>query len=227
MDKQTQGKIVRFNDNHQTAIEIRNKNDKELKYLSGYAIVFEQRVPIGKHFYEEIDSHALDDADMTTVFLHHNHRTLGVPMAAYRDGDPDNTMELFIDKTGLKYDANIDTDNNADSSSVYSAVKRRDIRNMSFCFCIEVDENGDEWIDIGTDMPLRRIKKIKRLYEISVVNDPAYDQTSVFARDSTVKEAEEILKTARAKLINNSDFELRKKKYKFMEEEHDKRTNFS
>ena len=48
------------------------------------------------------------------------------------------------------------------------------INKCSFGFTI--DENGQEWREEG-DLVERTITKIKKLYDVSIVTDPAYDDT--------------------------------------------------
>ena len=50
---------------------------------------------------------------------------------------------------------------------------------MSFAFFVD----GDEWADLESDHPTRTIKSISRVLEVSAVTFPAYEQTSISARD--------------------------------------------
>jgi phage head maturation protease len=50
---------------------------------------------------------------------------------------------------------------------------------MSFAF--SVTNKGDNWT-YGTDETLREVTGIKKLYDVSVVDTPFYDTTSVYAR---------------------------------------------
>ena len=50
---------------------------------------------------------------------------------------------------------------------------------MSFAFT--VSDRGDNWT-YGDDETLREVTGIKKLYDVSVVDTPFYDTTSVFAR---------------------------------------------
>lgn len=205
--------IKRINPNPNSKVELREKGNQQSDYiLEGYAIVFNQRTSIGNYFYEEIDPHALDNADLSTVFLYSNHQANQIPMAAYRSDDIDRTMELVIDDKGLRFMANLDVENNTFSASTYSAVSRGDVKDMSFAFCVEVE--SDEWFDIEAPMPIRRITKIARVHEISVVNEGAYPTTEVYARSK--KNISPIDTLARAKIQNN--FPLLKAKFKFKEE---------
>ena len=59
---------------------------------------------------------------------------------------------------------------------MYKSVKAGLLDKMSFAFTVK----EDEW-DYETDT--RRIKNIDKLYDVSIVDNPAYDGTSVFARN--------------------------------------------
>ena len=62
--------------------------------------------------------------------------------------------------------------------------------------------------DLDSDMPTRRIQKIKKVIEVSAVNFPAYTGTDINARDQSVLDnAEKALENARSQL-DNSDSEL-------------------
>ena len=90
----------------------------------------------------------------------------------------------------------LDTENNADARSLYSAVDRGDISGMSFMFT--VDE--DTWEDLESDHPTRHIRKIGKVFEVSAVTFPAYEATSITARGlaDALESAKASLESARA-----------------------------
>jgi phage head maturation protease len=112
---------------------------------------------------------------------------------------------------------NLDTENNSDSRNLYSAVGRGDISGMSFMFTID----EEEWEGLDTDHPTRYIKKIGRVFEVSAVTFPAYEDTEISARDkAALDSAKDALERAKAEaeeraLENASDvLELEKAKNK-------------
>lgn len=197
------------------AFECRSQqNQAELKPLegkiTGYPIVFNKQTKIRNDFYEKIDRNAFQNTDMSDVKFFINHNEDSIPVARYYK-DKESTMSLEIDEDGIKLDANLDVENNFQSRMLCSAVQRGDIKGMSFCFSIEVADNGEEWLDTsetGLDLPLRIIRNVKKLYEVSAVNDPAYEQTTISARS--------IQKASNIKTSNDSNF--MKEKFKFKEE---------
>jgi HK97 family phage prohead protease len=194
--------------------------------LSGYPIVFDKRTNIGDWFYEEIDPHALDSADLSDIKVLANHDDLMIPVARHRRGKR-STMDYKIDLEGMFIEAKLDIENNTTSRALCSAVERGDIEDMSFCFSMEVE--GDVWTGINDLMPVRRITKIRKIYEVSAVNDGAYPQTSISARSgATLDNAKKALDNARALSLDNEKraaeqeaqaaLTLEKQKYMFMEE---------
>ena len=86
-----------------------------------------------------------------------------------------NSLRLTVDDIGLKVRAElIDTDSNKD---IYKMVKAGLLDKMSFAFTVK----EQEWDHEG-EVPKRRITKIDRLYDVSIVDIPAYDNTSIYAR---------------------------------------------
>ena len=194
--------------------------------IEGYPIVFNERTAIGDYFYEEIDPHALDNADLSDIKLLVNHDDSMIPIARHRRGKR-STMDVNINENGMFIKAIVDKENNSDAKKLCSAIERGDIEDMSFCFAIEIEDGGDEWFNIDAEMPVRRIMKIRKVYEVSAVNDGAYPQTSINARSlSSLDNEKMMVANIKAKALENEsrssdteklDFE--KRKLKFREEQ--------
>ena len=180
------------------------------KQITGRPIVYGAETNIGGMFNEIIDAGALDAADLRDVRLLVNHDTDGIPLARSRNNNANSTMQLSVDAEGLAIRADLDTDNNAQAAALYSACERGDISGMSFMFT--VDE--ERWTDLDAETPTRHIVKIGRVFEVSAVTFPAYDQTSISARDAQALEsARAALESARA----NADAEERARKLKLLQ----------
>lgn len=194
--------------------------------IEGYPIVFNERTAIGHYFYEEIDPHALDNADLSDIKLLVNHDDSMIPIARHRRGKR-STMDVSINENGMYVKAMVDKENNSDAKKLCSAIERGDIEDMSFCFAIEIEDGGDEWFDIDAEMPVRRIMKIRKVYEVSAVNDGSYPQTSINARSlSSLDNEKMMVANIKAKALENENrskdtkgLDLKKKKFKFMEEQ--------
>ena len=171
--------------------------------ICGHPAVFNCETRIGDYFREVIDSRAFDNADMSDVFLFVNHK-VDVPLARARINSPESTMTLTIDDRGLAMTATLNTAENEEAKRLYSAIKRGDISGMSFAFQVSVNE----WRDLESDCPLRVIKAISKVYEVSVVTFPAYEATDVMARDKD----KSLLERVRAEYPNNKEMEIQKKR---------------
>ena len=159
--------------------------------LTGRPIVYNSRTDLG-YMDEIIDFGALNETDLTDVRFLVNHDTSMIPLARSRKNTPNSTMQLMPDMEGLSIRVNLDVANNDKARSLYSAVSRRDITGMSFMFGID----DEEWENLDSDHPLRRIKKISTVVEVSAVTFPAYEATEINARSL------EALENARAALEN-------------------------
>ena len=164
--------------------------------ITGRPIVYDSRTDIG-YFYEIIEKDALIGTNLRDVRLLVNHDTSMIPLARSRNNNANSTMQLMIDDEGLLFRANLDVNNNADAKSLYSAIERGDISGMSFMFTVD----DEEWQDIESEHPTRRIKKIASVFEVSAVTWPAYEDTSIAVRDkSALDSARAALESAKRSL---------------------------
>lgn len=158
--------------------ELRAVKDEEEMIVEGYAVVFNKQTDLG-WCKETIDSRAFDDCDMSDVSLKYEHSNSFLTLARTRN----KSLELEVDEKGLKIRAKlIDTTQNKD---IYKMIKEGLLDKMSFGFKVR----KSEW-NYETDE--RRILEFEKLYEVSIVNEPAYEDTEVYARskDSYLKEKE-------------------------------------
>lgn len=159
--------------------EIRAENNEDYgDYITGRPIVYESKTNLG-YFEEIIEVGALDKTDLRDVRFLVNHNTDMIPLARSRRNNKNSTMQMEVDKEGMAIRVNLDTANNTEAKNLYSAIKRGDITGMSFMFSI----NDEEWSGLDTDLPLRRIKSIGQVLEVSAVTFPAYEATEISARD--------------------------------------------
>lgn len=188
------------------------ENEEHGHFLSGRPIVFNQRTDIG--WYDEIiDSGALDTTDLKDVRFLVNHNTDMIPLARSRNNTQNSTMQMSVDEYGMTIRVDLDTENNADAKSLYSAVSRGDVSGMSFMFTVD----KDSWDEIDTDHPTRHIRSIRSVFEVSAVTFPAYSQTSIQARglSDALDSARESLESERVRI---AEIEKRKKKIRIMME---------
>lgn len=193
--------------------EVRAEQDEQHgHYLSGRPIVFGQRTDLG--WYDEIiETGALDTTDLKDVRFLVNHNTDMIPLARSRNNNENSTMQMSVDADGMVIRVDLDTENNADARSLYSAVGRGDISGMSFMFNVD----KDSWDDVESEHPTRHVRSIKRVLEVSAVTFPAYSATSIQARDlsEALDSAKESLDSEKARL---AEIEKRKQKIRILME---------
>lgn len=172
--------------------EVRAEQDDEHgSILTGTPIVYNQRTNLG--WYDEIiDDGALDNTDLRDVRFLVNHNTDMIPIARSRNNNANSTMQLsVVPQKGMDIRVDLDTENNAEAKSLYSAVSRGDISGMSFMFAVD----KDSWDDLDSEHPTRHIRSFAKIFEVSAVTFPAYEQTSISARGLS-----DALESARASL---------------------------
>lgn len=197
--------------------EIRAEQDEEKgSILRGRPIVYNSWTNLG--WYDEmIAAGALAKADLTDVRFLVNHDLTRIPLARSRRNNGNSTMQLMPDDDGLGIRVSMDTENNADARALYSAVQRGDITGMSFMF--QVEDGGDDWIDIDSDHPQRIIRSISRVLEVSAVTFPAYSDTEIQARSKemldSVRSSLESARQQKVQEVDTSEIELLKAKALF------------
>lgn len=153
-------------------VELIEENEKMI--LEGYAIVYDEETLIGTEdhgFIESISPDAITEAAIRDVPMKYNHMDSFLIIARTKN----QSLQLTSDEKGLKVRAELlDTQHNKD---IYKMVKSGLLESMSFAFTVK----DQEWDHDGT-IPRRYIKEIDRLYDVSIVDIPAYDSTSIYAR---------------------------------------------
>lgn len=150
--------------------------DDEKMIVEGYAVVFDSVTDLG-WIKEVVDKNAFNGCDMSDVCMKYNHSDELLIMARTRN----NSLQLIIDERGLKVRAElIDTTQNRD---IYKMIQARLLTKMSFAFIVSEEE-----VDYETNT--RRILKIEKLFDVSVVDVPAYESTEIYARNKEQFEKE-------------------------------------
>lgn len=200
-------------ENRSYSFEVRAENDEARgNIITGRPIVYGSRTNIGPYD-EIIEPGALVGTDLTDVRFLVNHDMSRIPLARSRRNNGNSTMQLIPNEAGLDIRVDLDTENNTEARALYSAVERGDISGMSFRFRVE----DEEWENLQSEHPVRHIKKISRVVEVSAVTVPAYDATSIQARDNetALENARKALESARSASLE-SELELEKLKIKFL-----------
>ena len=193
------------------SFEVRaEQNEEHGHFLTGRPIVYDTKTDLG--WYDEIIAPgSLDDADLRDVRFLVNHNTDMIPLARSRNNNENSTMQLSVDNEGMKIRVDLDTENNSEARNLYSAVERGDLDGMSFMFTVD----SDSWIDPDSDHPIRTINKLGKVFEVSAVTFPAYEQTSISARglSDALESAKESLESVKAE---KRRIEIKKQKIRIM-----------
>jgi HK97 family phage prohead protease len=153
-------------------LEVRSSGDEPVK-LIGYAAVFDRDANIAGLFLERIApgafAAAVAEDDVRALFNHDPNFVLGRTAAG--------TLRLSEDETGLLYE--VDPPDTQVARDLMVSVKRGDVNQSSFGFQVV----RDEWLraENAGDLPKRTILEA-RLFDVSPVTYPAYEETTAEAR---------------------------------------------
>ena len=157
--------------------------------VEGRAIVYERSTVLfevdGVKYYEVIARGALDGTDLRDVPFKYNHSDNVMVMARTRN----KTLELIPDDEGLLVRAKLAP--TTAGRDLYELIRRGDVDKMSFAFTVEKDE-------YDRDSRIRRILRFKRIWDVSAVDTPAYQDTYISARSYFMAQAEAERRVAEA-----------------------------
>lgn len=174
LDKKTDKDIRLF------TIEARSLGgDNPELIVEGYAATFNSPTVLyswdGVDYKEVIDARAFDGADMSDVIFNYNHG--GKVVARTRN----NTLELRTDAKGLHVRARLD--GTEEGRNLHQEIQGGYVDRMSFRFVILEDKYDHK-------TQTRTILKFKKIYDVSAVDIPAYDDTNISARSFFETEVE-------------------------------------
>lgn len=178
-------------------------NEKKLDsefYVEGFATTFNKPYLIyecdGIKYYEIIDRHALDGADMTDVIMQYDHN--GKVLAR----NSNNTLGMELQDKGFFIYA--DLSKSAAAKNMFEEIDNGLVTKMSWAFTVTEDEYNQE-------TRTRTIKKVKKVYDVSAVSIPANDDTNIAARsyfDGVIEvEKQELLERKKAIALNKYEKE--------------------
>lgn len=156
--------------------------------VRGTPIVFDTPTVLwecdGVEYKEQIASGALDGCDMSDFIFNRNH--------GYNDGTvyartKNNSLTYQVTQKELDIEAHLDKEDER-HRALHRDIEKRRVDKMSFSFVVREDS-------YDRDTHTRTILKIKKLYDVSAVDFPAYNDTSITtARDFFSAEHENELK---------------------------------
>ena len=152
------------------------------RVVSGYAVVFDSPSKnIG--WIETIQRGAITEetianSDVLAKLDHDDSKVLACSKRGV------GSLKLELDDTGLKY--SFESPNTQAGNELLEYIKRGDITGSSFCFTVSRDEGSEKWYK-EDGMIYRTIMKIDKLYDISPVFLPAYEETSCSKRFAEIE----------------------------------------
>lgn len=142
-------------------------SDQPTKII-GYGSVFNSRSEPLWGFREIIKPGAFDDVltnDVRGLFNHDPNFILGRSTSG--------TLALRVDERGLQYNITA-PDTQTIRDLVIAPMMRGDITQSSFAF--QVARDGDDWYEDEEGVVIREISRLSRLYDVSPVTYPAYQE---------------------------------------------------
>jgi HK97 family phage prohead protease len=148
-------------------LELREEGDSNV--VVGYASVFNTLSNDLGNFKEIISPDAFEGRLNDDVRFLINHE--GLPLARTTN----ETLRLTTDETGLRYEAKVA--NTSLGRDLLELMRNGTINQSSFAFVVD----DDSW-EVKDGVNIRTINKVSRLYDVSAVTYPAYEEASVALR---------------------------------------------
>ena len=152
------------------------RTNQENRTIVGYAAKFERwSEPIMGWFKEQIARDAFSECDVTDVIMCFNHNIDSI-LARTTSG----TLTISTDDEGLRFE--FEAPATTMGNDMLELVRRGDISKCSFKFTVEEDEWRYADKDNGLEYDERTIRRIGKLYDVSLVVYPAYSDTEAGVR---------------------------------------------
>ena len=150
------------------ALPVDGEESKQELWVEGYAARFNSPTVLfemdGVEYKEQVASDAFAQAKMDDVIFNYNHS--GRVMARTRN----KTLQLAVDENGLFIRARLD--GTEEGRSLYQDIQNGYIDRMSYRYTVAAEAYDSEnrtWT----------LLRVKRLYDVSAVDIPAYEDTSI------------------------------------------------
>lgn len=189
-------------------LELREVGEEKEIHLQGYALTFDS-VSEDLGFRELIKKGALDNCKMDNVVLNFNH-DMSKPLARNNKSTGKGSLVLTVDEKGLFFDA-IPT-NTTYARDLLENMQEGLIGKCSFAFTLDYSDSEAqswEWDDGKRGYDFRTINKIKEIFDVSIVTNPAYESTSCLSYTrAKEQQAEELRKAKEMKELELIKLEL-------------------
>lgn len=165
------------------SIEIRTTEDS--RKIEGMSIVFNALSNDLGGFREMIVPEAVEGViEASDIFFLYNHTSDRGFLARSKFGA--GSLKTDVREDGVYF--SFDAPRTALGDEVLEYLKRGDVNQCSFAFAVDTDL----WEKQADGSYIRTITKFKRLYDMSLVDNPAYSQTSACARFAEIQEEERL-----------------------------------
>lgn len=160
------------------------EGENNSRTIEGYAIVFGVESRILSDYWDNyreiiepgaITEERLKEMDIKMTMYHNREKILA------RSTNGEGTLKLTVDDVGVKY--SFEAPNTVDGDTALELVKRGDLSGSSFMFWTD-EKSGVSYEKRSDGIMLRRVKTIGMIYDMTIAADPAYEQTTVAAREA-------------------------------------------
>ena len=155
----------------------------ESRTIEGYAIVFGRESVLLNDYWDNyreiieqgaVTQELLDISDIKMTLWHNREKLLA------RRNEGNGTLEVGIDDKGVWY--RFDAPHTPDGDTALELVRRGDLAGSSFIYTTnEADDVRYDKLEDGTIV--RHVMSISRIYDMTIASDPAYEDTTVNARE--------------------------------------------
>ena len=176
-NKTLEEKIKQGRQYREMRLAVDDKPEENQYKVRGYATTFNEPYTLYKsadfEYKEQVSPEAFNETDMSDVILQFDHE--GRVFARTSN----QTLKLSVDNHGLFVEADLSL--TEATRELYEEIKQGLITKMSFGFTVDEDEELIRNVD-GKEIYLRTIRKMGKLFDVSVVSIPANSGTEVSAR---------------------------------------------
>lgn len=156
---------------------------QECRTIQGYGAVFERESVIihdrlGKYIEVikrgAITQETIDAADIKMTLWHNREKLLA------RRNKGAGSLEIGIDDVGVWY--RFEAPNTPDGDTALELVKRGDLRGASFTYYTR-EQGNVIYTKSDKGIVIRNVLSISNIYDMTIASDPAYKDTTAYARE--------------------------------------------
>ncbi|MFZ4799854.1 MAG: HK97 family phage prohead protease [Bacteroidia bacterium] len=164
--------------NEERSFKIKSREENNKKILFGTPIVFNVESKNLGGFKELIMPQAFTNEDIKRfdIRLIYQHNETFIPLARSNKGK--GSLNIYVDSVGVHFRTELKQTAKADE--IYQAIKAGDLDSMSFSFSLK--KGDSKFIKNTKGEQLHVISKFEDIKEFSIVNDPAYSNTTINSR---------------------------------------------